>query len=107
MIKRKVLNCAVKTIWYNQIKKGTKRNEYREMSDYWIGKLFSKEDVEKAKKTNPNTSALKKFAMQYAGTSKLRWTPYTHICFHNAGQSLEFTITKITIANGMFVISFK
>lgn len=106
MAKKKVLNCAVKPIYYNQIKKGTKRNEYRDLSDYWISKMLAAEDVNKARESM-GEKGLKAFAMKKAGTNALRWTPYTHINFHCSGQSMEFEITRITISGGLFVISFK
>lgn len=104
---RNVLNCAVKDIYYKQIEKGVKRNEYRGMSPYWIGKLFAKGDVDRARERCSTEASLKQFATKYAGTGRLRWKPYTHICFHCAGRSLEFKIMRINIVNGIFVISFK
>lgn len=104
---KKTLNCAVKDIYYNQIKKGIKRNEYRDLSDYWISKMFSADDVAAAKEKYENIGELRAFVKRNAGTKRLRWKPYTHIAFHCAGQHLEFRITRISITGGMFVISFK
>ena len=39
-MKKKVLQLSVKRKWFDLIKAGTKREEYREIKSYWVSRLF-------------------------------------------------------------------
>lgn len=94
------LNMALKTRWYNEIKSGKKKTEYRDMTDYWVGKLL---DV--SKYGNKSMEEIKSGLSR--GKLPIHAKEWTHIRFHNVGRSILVEVKGIKVEEGhrMFAIS--
>lgn len=88
-MEKKVLTLSVKKEWFNLIKAGEKREEYREIKSYWVSRLF----YDGACKLPPNvvrklTSSIVKYGdtEQFEEDNKdivISFVPYTHVLFIN------------------------
>jgi len=89
-MKKKVLKLILKGKWYNLIDIGIKREEYREIKEYWLKRLF---DVQSPM-----------IAKYIFGDVGLTPKDYTHVQFRlgykKDAPSMEFQITDISIDKG-------
>lgn len=58
-MKKKVLRLILKRKWYNLIAIGAKREEYREIKEYWLKRLFDVQSPMIAKDGNTNDGVRK------------------------------------------------
>lgn len=110
-MKKKTLHLTVNRKWFDLIKVGTKREEYREIKPYWIKRLTTNCEV-------PYDVAVETHC------GKVLYRPYTHILFINGYGAnrprIEKEIEGITIGkpkkglcpdefldNEYFIIKFK
>ena len=89
-MKKKVLRLILKRKWYNLIAIGAKREEYREIKEYWLKRLF---DVQ--------SPMIAKYSFGDVGLTP---KDYTHVQFHlgykKDAPTMEFQITDIDIDKG-------
>lgn len=89
-MKKKVLRLTLKKKWYNLIMLGAKREEYREIKEYWLKRLF---DVQ--------SPMIAKFIF---GDIGLTPKDFTHVHFRlgyrKNAPTMEFQITGIDINRG-------
>lgn len=86
---RKNLDCRVYAVYFDAINKGTKKTEYRDMSDYWIDRL-----VDKTHYPNKSNEEIKEALRKGA---KLYWVKYDTITFHNNMRTLTMEIEDIVV----------
>lgn len=84
----RILDAALKSIWYDAILKGTKKTEYRDMTEYWINKLLDTSKYE-GKTIDDIKDGLSK------GTLKLYPRGWTHVRFHCKERTMVWTIEEI------------
>lgn len=86
-MKKKVLKLTLKKMWYDLILLGVKREEYREIKEYWLKRLF---DVQSP--------------MSSLATFGLTPKDFTHVQFRlgykKNAPTMEFQITDIDINRG-------
>lgn len=89
-MKKKVLKLTLKRKWYNLIAIGAKREEYREIKEYWLKRLF---DVQ--------SPMIAKYSFGDVGLTP---KDYTHVLFRlgykKNAPTMEFQITDIDINRG-------
>lgn len=88
-MEKKVLTLSVKKEWFDLIKAGEKREEYREIKPYWVARLF----YDGACKLPPNVvRKLTSSIVKYGDTERfeednedivISFVPYTHVLFIN------------------------
>lgn len=78
---RDTLNMALKKPYYDQILKGVKTTEYRDMKDYWIDKL-----VDKAFYKNKSNSEIRDLLV--SGKAPLKWNKWKRIRFWHEGRNM-------------------
>ena len=88
-MEKKVLTLSVKKEWFDLIKAGEKREEYREIKPYWVARLF----YNGACKLPPNVvGKLTSYLVKYGDTEQfeednkdivISFVPYTHVLFIN------------------------
>lgn len=100
-MKKKVLQLSVKRKWFDLIKAGTKREEYREIKSYWVSRLFEyvyKIDADFAEEI---AAWIIEENQDYHAYSGLHFYGYTHILFINGYGAnrprVEKEIESITI----------
>lgn len=108
-MEKKILHLSVKREWFDLIKAGTKREEYREIKDYWINRFVK----------NPYG-----FFLKAACGKEIIIKSFTHVVFINGYGAnrprIEKEIESITIGkpkkglcpdeflgNDYFIIKFK
>lgn len=84
------LNVAIKEVYLNQILKGAKTTEYRDMSDYWIEKL-----VDKAFYPGMDNSEIRESLT--SGQRPLKWNKYKTITFHCGPKTAVYRIEDIKV----------
>lgn len=89
-MKKKVLRLTLKKKWYNLILLGAKREEYREIKEYWLKRLFEVQ-----------SPMIAKFIFGNVGLTP---KDFTHIQFRlgyrKNAPTMEFQITDIGINRG-------
>lgn len=93
MNSRKTLNCAIKKQYLDMILQGAKKTEYRDMSDYWCGKIIDMGQY-------PGKTLQEVIDMLKMGKVELKAKPYTHITFHCNGQHETYEIKDIKTYRG-------
>lgn len=90
----KILDLVLKNEWFDLIKKGEKREEYREIKPYWISRLCQTKG-----KCEWNGKCLLSDVCKENGAIN---TPYTHIKFRRGytKEHLIFKIENISIGKG-------
>lgn len=87
-MEKKVLTLSVKKEWFDLIKAGEKREEYREIKPYWVARLF----YDGACKLPPDvvrklTSSIVKYGdteqFEAKNGIEVSFIPYTHVLFIN------------------------
>lgn len=89
-MKKKVLKLTLKRKWYNLIAIGAKREEYREIKEYWLKRLFYVQSPMIAKFVFGDVGLTPKY--------------FTHVQFRlgykKNAPTMEFQITDIDINRG-------
>lgn len=80
MAKKQILDMSLKSVFFEPICLGVKKVEYREMTDYWAGKLL---DLEKYGGKN----VFEVIDGLMHGTLDVIPRGWTHILFHQSGGS--------------------
>ncbi len=95
----KVLYATLYRQWFDQIARGAKKIEYRQMSDYWVKKLV---DVEKY--AGKDVTEIKNGIV--SGKLQPHWRGWTHIRFKCGSSYLLCEIKGIGVYRGheMFCI---
>lgn len=83
----KAINMSIKKVYLDAIRSGAKKTEYRDMSDYWIGKLL---DLSKY-----NKPAEEVREGLYKGTLEIYPKGWTHIHFWCDKEQLIVEIKDI------------
>lgn len=96
----KVINMALKKVWYDAIDKGVKTTEYRDMTDYWMGKLLDMKKY-KGKTFREVRRGLEK------GELKVFPADWTHVRFHHDKDNMTFAIDKLVCYNGHTTFAIK
>lgn len=88
-MEKKVLTLSVKKEWFDLIKAGEKREEYREIKPYWVARLF----YDGACKLPPDVvRKLTSSIVKYGDTERfeednedivISFVPFTHVLFIN------------------------
>lgn len=93
-----ILDLALKQTWFNEIKSGRKKKEYRQFNnDYYAKKLLRYGDY--VGKTIPEIKDGIK-----SGKLPIKAVPYTHIRFHCNGQSMLVEFKGLSVEGGNYVI---
>lgn len=86
----KVIDMALKAVYFDSINRGVKKTEYRDMSnDYYIKKL-----VDLSKYPNMTIDEIRNALIKGA---KLHWIKYDAILFHNNNRKLLVEIKDIVV----------
>lgn len=93
MEQSKVLYATLYQIYFDQIARGTKTTEYRDMSEYWIKRLI---DVSKYDTTD--LQEIKNGIVK--GELKPHWRDWTHIRFKCGNSYLLCKIKGINVYRG-------
>lgn len=88
---KKNINAALKTVFFESINRGTKKTEYREMSQYWIEKIVDFSHY-------PGKSWEEIRNILVAG-GKLYWNKYKTITFFNNNRHITMEIKDIITAD--------
>lgn len=96
----KVLNLTLYRIYFDQIQRGIKNTEYRDMSDYWVGKL-----IDTTKYNIKDIAELKNKLIN--GEVKPVFVPYTHVRFKNGNNFMLVKIKEIVIYRGHTIFAIK
>lgn len=89
----KVLYATLFQKYFDQIARGTKTTEYRDMSDYWVKRLV---DVDKYE--TKDTAAIRNGLVK--GTLEPHWKDWTHIRFKCGNHYLLCEIKGIKVYRG-------
>ena len=89
----KILDLPLKKEWFDMIKNGNKREEYREIKPYWITRLF---DIDK--KTKQNEQVI----IEEIKNNNIQPKDFTHVKFRKGytNDYIIFRIENITIGYG-------
>ena len=110
-----ILDLPLKKEWYNMIESGEKREEYREITPYWIKRLVDTHSLGRKMLSNmPNVAA------RLIGSGCVQLKPYTHVRFRYGytKRTMLYEISDIIIGHGnpqwgaptdkpVFIIKFK
>lgn len=108
-MEKKILHLPLKSKWYNMIESGEKKEEYREINDYWCSRLL----------INPDQT-LYRFDGRVRRSDDILYKRFTHVVFRYGytKRNMEKEIENITIGRGnpklgapsdrdVFIIRFK
>lgn len=92
----KILHLVLKEKWYNMIKCGEKKEEYREITPYWATRILSS-----TKKENWG-DIISDCSKNHDLISKYGVKGFTHVCFHlgYTNETITFCIENITEDKG-------
>ncbi|WP_101690715.1 hypothetical protein [Dysgonomonas massiliensis] len=100
----KILRLTLKKQWFDMIASGVKKEEYREIKDYWTNRLVWLLNPEKFDSITDLTERLKDNAMIVERKSYLEYAFYTHVEFTNGygkhRPQITFEFKGITIGKG-------
>lgn len=95
----RVLDFALKSVYFDSINRGTKTTEYRDMTDYYIGKF-----VDKSKYQGMTDNDIKE---KIRKEGKAHFLPLDAIRFHNNGRMLVMSVKGIEVLKGHTTFAIK
>lgn len=96
----KIIYATLYRQYFDQVARGTKKTEYREMSDYWINRL-----IDISKYNTSDISAIKNGLVQ--GSLQPYWRDWTHIRFKCGNSYLLCEVKGINIYRGHDIFCIK
>lgn len=102
----KVLDLVLMFKWYDMIDAGIKPEEYREISHYWLRRLFLQGDYlylwKPLGKYSISAEAVQILKKQVCETAEMRFRDYEIVRFHRGYTStvMEFAVKDIEIGMG-------
>lgn len=100
----RVLKLTLKKKWFDMFLSGQKKEEYREIKDYWTKRLVWLLDETQFDSISDLTERLKENAMIVERKSSLEYAFYTHVQFTNGygndKPSITFKLLDISIGKG-------
>lgn len=94
------INMALKEPFFEQIQRGVKTTEYREITDYWIGKLLDTDRY-----TEKDADTLRQKLID--GSVPVYPKGWTDILFHCKGRTLSKKILDIKVYRGHSLFAIK
>ena len=101
MVNMKILDLPLKAKWYEMIESGNKKEEYREIKKYWIGRLAKCGGHNSYEKTGFYCKKAICFSCITRGNG-FHPKEYTHVCFRfgYTKRTMLFELESITIGVG-------
>lgn len=101
MVNMKILDLPLKAKWYEMIESGNKKEEYREIKKYWIGRLAKCGGRNSYEKTGFYCKKAICFSCITRGNG-FHPKEYTHVCFRfgYTKRTMLFELESITIGVG-------